>query len=334
MVLVISTAFVLGCGGQQRTDTAKYNKAAEEAYKQVRERRKEANTEERLAITKAFLAKFPESRQTASALAAVFYYQGGELGDKAGAIAYAEEIRDGINDPGIGQEIDRKLVGFYGESGMMERMVALADRLAGEGALDYGDHWNIIESAVQAEDWELVRDYCARARRMANADAVRADYPDRDLSDEELAENVDNRVGMLLVKDGWARANQGETEQALADFARAAPLIPRYYFDLPEYDLNVYWGKVLIMRGDFEGAIEKLETAALIMRNDEALSGLRDAYVGIHGTESGYEEWSAAHRPSIATTIGDFEMPDYGGKRHRFSDIRSDVTLVSLWFPT
>jgi hypothetical protein len=48
----------------------------------------------------------------------------------------------------------------------------------------------------------------------------------------------------------------------------------------------------------------------------------------------GYDDWEAEHHRSIATTIDDFEMPDYQGKRQRFSEIRSDVTLVSLWFPT
>ena len=169
---------------------------------------------------------------------------------------------------------------------------------------------------------------------MATLDAVRVEYPDPDCSEEELAETVNNRVGMLLVKDGWARANQGEIDEALVDFAKADKLIPRYYFGMPEYDLNLYWGRALTMKGDFEAAVGRLETYGLIMRNEEALAGLKDAYIGLHGSEVDYEAWAAEHRRSIATTIDDFEMPDYKGGRHRFSDLRSDVTLVSLWFPT
>jgi tetratricopeptide (TPR) repeat protein len=333
-ILILGAFALAGWGLETRAgDSAKQDEAAE-AYKQAREKRKEANTEERLAITKSFLAEFPESGQTATALDAVFYYQGGELGDMAGAIAYAEEIRSRISDPEIAQDVDRELMGFYGESGMTKKMLVLADRLGAAGVLDYPDHWNIVESAINAEDWQLARDYCAKARKMATLDAVRADYPDPDCSEEELAETVNNRIGMLLVKDGWARANQGQIAEAEADFAKADKLIPRYYFDLPEYDLNLYWGRTLIMKGDFSAAIGRLETYGLIMRNEEALPALTEAYVGLHGSGVSYDDWVAEHHRSIATTIDDFEMPDYQGKRQRFSEIRSDVTLVSLWFPT
>jgi tetratricopeptide (TPR) repeat protein len=329
-ILIVSTIVFGSWGGQVQgeEDAAKKKTAADEAYEQAREKRREAGTEERLAITKEFLEEFPESKHTASAISAVFYYQGNELGDMAGAITYAEAIRSRVSDPEIAQEIDKKLVGFYGESGMTKKMLVLADELAAAAALDFRDHWNVIESAVNAEDWKLARDYCAKARGMANAETFRAEYPDHDLSDEEVIETVNNRVGMLLVKDGWARANQGEIDEALADFAKADNLIPRYYFDMPEYYLNTYWARVLMMKGNYEAAIGRFATDGLIMRNEEALAGLKEAYVGLHGSESGFEVYSTRLHRSIARTIDDFEMADYKGERHRFSDLRSDVTLL------
>ena len=79
---------------------------------------------------------------------------------------------------------------------------------------------------------------------------------------------------------------------------------------------------------------DRFATSGLIMRNEESLAGLKKAYAGFHGSEKGYDEYAKKLHLSIATTIDDFEMPDYDGKRHRFSDLRSDVTLLSLWFPT
>jgi len=335
LAIVILSAIVLcGWGDRVWCDEAAREKAASEAYKQAREKRKEANTEERLAITKEFLAEFPESGKTATALDAVFYYQGGELGDMAGAIAYAERIRSKITDPEIAQDIDRELMGFYGKAGMTQKMRVFADRLGAAGVLDYSDHWNIIESAVDADDWQVARDYCAAARGMATAEVIRAERPDRDISDEDAEAAADERMGMLLVKDGWARANLGQIDAALIDFAKADNLVPHYYFGVPEYDLNLYWGRTLIMKGDFKTAIGRLDAYGLILRNEEALTALEEAYTGLHGSDSGYKDWVATHHRSIATTIDDFEMPDYKGERQRFSEIRSDVTLVSLWFPT
>lgn len=338
LLILISSAIVLwGCGAGERGDGDRANplSAAEKAYQEVAKKRKEIDAvEERLAITKAFLDEFPESANTARAIDAVFYYQGEQLGDMAGAVVYAEAIRDKVSSPDIARAVDKELIDLYGKSGLSQKMAVLADRLDAVGALDFNDHWNVIEGAIAAQDWELARAHCAKAKARANAQACRADYPDREFSEEELATVVNNRVGMVLVKDGWARANQGQLDEALADFAVADSLIPRYYFDIPEYDLNVYWAETLVMKGDFEVAIERLATDALIMRNEPAVAALRRAYVGMNGGATGFDAYADELHRRVARPIEDFEMADYQGNRHRFSDLRGDVTLLALWFPT
>jgi hypothetical protein len=336
-ILILSTFVLSSCGGGERDEenTAQQLTAADDAYQLVLKDRKVMNSpQERVAITRQFLDNYPESAHTADAIETIFYYQGTEMDNAKGAAEYAESVRGRVSDPDIAREVDKQLIGIYGEVGMPAKMVVLADRLAAAGALDFGDYWNVIEGAVKAEDWKLARNYCAKARELANAETCRADYADRSISEEELVEAVNERVGMLMVKDGWARANLGQTDEALADFANADKLIPRYYFDVPEYDLNVYWARTLMMKGDNETAIELLATDGLVMRNEEALAGLKQAYVGINGDGSGFDSYSAKLHKKIATTIDDFEMPDYEGKRHRFSEIRGDVTLLTLWFPT
>ena len=336
-IIILSTIVLASCGGGERGEenVAKQNTAADEAYRRVRSERKVMDSPaERVAITKAFLEEYPESEHTAGAIDVVYYYQGTELDDKTGALSYAEAARSRINDRDVAREIDKLLIGYYGEAGMAAEMVELADQVAAAGALDFDDHWNVIEGGAKAGDWKLVRDYCARARKMTNAAALRAEYPERELSQKEIEEAVNHRAGMLLVKDGWARANQGQVDEALADFAEADNLIPRYYFDVPEYELYVYWGRTLIMKGAFGAAIERLATQGLILRNEEALAGLKEAYVGAHGSDSGYEEYAEELHRRIAPPIDDFEMADYDGNRHWFSDLRGEVTLLTLWFPT
>jgi len=139
---------------------------------------------------------------------------------------------------------------------------------------------------------------------------------------------------MLIVKNGWARANQGQLYDALADFAKADDMVRRSYFDVPEYDLDLYWAKTLMMTGNHEAAIERFAAEGLIMRNEEALAGLKEAYIGVHGDESGFDAYAATLHRSIAKTIEDFDLPDYKGDRHSFSDLRGDVTLLAFWFPT
>ena len=330
VMLILSAIVAAGCGGEKHggENAVTQGTPVDNAYQEMRKKRKVMDSpEERVTITKRFLDEFWESEHTANSVDAIFYYQGTEMDDKTGALEYVETIRAKITDPDVAIEVDRKLIGFYGEAGMAAKMKALANQLAVTGALDFWDHWNVIEGAVKARDWELIRDYCSKAGEMA-------EYPDREFSEQEIAKVVNERVGMLMVKDGWARANQGQVDEALAAYAEADKMIPRYYFDIPEYDLYVYWGYTLVKKGDFEAAIERFATNGLIMGNEEALAGLKEAYVGIHGSEAGFEAYSDELHRSVSRPIDDFEMADYEGNRHRFSDIRGDVTLLTLWFPT
>ncbi len=329
LVVLAVGAFVLsGCGNEQ-------SRKAEEAYqKAVEMRRGSDSPEEKLAITKKFLDEFPESDHTAGMLSAAVYYQGEELGDTVGAVAYAETIRNQVDDPQIEMAVDKEMVNIYGETGMVPKMLAVADRLSAAGALGFRDHWNIIGSAIKAENWALAREYCEKAEGLVNADSYRADNADQKFTNVEIEQGVRNREGMLLVKNAWARANQGEVDAALADFAKADGLVERSYIDTPAHGLDLYWGKVLLLKGDYQSAESKLATAGLVTRNEEALAGLKKAYVGMKGSDSGFDVYSAELHRSVAKIVEDFELSDYEGERHRLSKLRGDVTLLAFWFPT
>ncbi len=335
LILVAGVAAVWGADQKGGGDPAAQAATAGEAYVAMRKARSEVDSPvEKVELTKKFLDNYIGSEQTAEALDAVFYYQGTEMGDVPGALEYAESIRARISDPAVAREVDRKMIAFYAEAGMHQKMKTLAGRLADDGVLDFDDHWNVIEGGVKAGDWELVRDYCARARAKADASALRAERPNHEYTEDELAQAVAERLGMLMIKDAWARANQGYTDEALAAFAEADKIVPRYYFKVAEYDLYVYWGNTLVKKGDFQAAIDLFAESALILGNEDAKTGLKAAYAGIHGSDAGFEAYADNLRRQIAPVVEDFELPDYEGERHRFSDIRGDVTLLALWFPT
>ncbi len=332
--IVVSGAWLEGMGKTEKKKDVKSQKIEEAYQKTVEKRRATESTEEKLAFTKKFLDEFPESDRTASALDAVYYYQAEDLGDVTGAVEYIDAVRGKIKDPEIARAADKELVYVYGESRMFPRMIEVADRLSADGVLDFSDHWNMIESATKAQDWELARRYCDKAGSLATAEAYRKEHADENLTDDDVDKGVKKRTGMLLVNGGWARANQGEVDQALADFAKADPLVGHSFFDTAEYNLNLYWGEALLMKGDHRAAAEKLAADALVMRDERALTDLKKAYVGVNGSEKGFDEYAARMHRKIAKDVGDFELADYHGNRHTLGDLRGRVTLLTFWFPT
>jgi hypothetical protein len=183
-------------------------------------------------------------------------------------------------------------------------------------------------------EWALVRDSCVKAQPKANAATWRAEWPDIEATDERAEKAGLNRQGMLLVKDSWARANLGDVDGALAGFSRADELMGKSYVGIPGYDLNLYWARSFMMKGDAEGAMEKFAPGALIERDEDVEAELRKAYAMANGSEDGYAAWSCRERLEIAKTTDDFELPDSNGARHRFADLRGEVTLLNLWSST
>jgi hypothetical protein len=139
---------------------------------------------------------------------------------------------------------------------------------------------------------------------------------------------------MLSTKDGWAKANTGELDAALADFALADSNIRRNYLGIPDDDLYIHWANTLVLSGDYQAAIDKFAPDALVMCNEDAMAGLKTAYEKMKGSDSGFEAYSAALHKSITRVVDDFELPDYEGNRKRFSELRGEVTMLAFWFPT
>jgi hypothetical protein len=333
LVLVTASLAVFGCGGDggqkaRRTATDKAYAVIDELYEN------EASDEAKLAATVDFLEAYPESEHTTGLVGDVFYFKGEQAGDWQGAVELAEKIRSAVKDPELATSFDRRFISWYGRAGMKEKMLSMADRFEQDGTIRFGDYFNVIEYAVEMGEWEIAREYCAKAEPKANAATWRAEWPDQEATDERAEQAGLNRQGMLLVKDSWARAKLGDVDGALAGFARANEIIDRSFVDIPGYELNRYWGRTLMMKGEAEGAIEKFAPDALIVGDEDVAAELRQAYAEAHGSEAGYADWACRKRLEIAKAGEDFELPDASGTRHRFDVLRGEATLLNIWSST
>ena len=103
---------------------------------------------------------------------------------------------------------------------------------------------------------------------------------------------------------------------------------------MPDTPLLRYWGLALLKTGDFDQALEKLAPEAVMGGDEEALHGLKEAYVARSGGEQGFEEYVWRTREELAPRIADFTLPDYEGTPLALSSLQGKVILLAFWFPT
>jgi hypothetical protein len=332
LIVFAIAAVVVGAGAQ---DGQNPEKTAEEAYQEAKSRLMNIDPDaERLAVYRGFLEKYPESGRTAGVMGAVVYYQGEKMGDMEGALAFVENIRSEITDPAVAKAADKALMEIYGEAGNRDKMLALADRFESEGEMRFGDYWKLVGYGVEHEDWSMVRTYCDKARPLATPEAYREEWSKYEFTDEEAARAAKNREAMLATKDGWAKANTGKLDEALADFALASGFIQRNYLGIPDDELNIHWANTLLLGGNYKAAIDKFAPDALLMNNEDALNGLKTAYEKMNGSADGYEAYTRKLHSRITKPVDNFELPDYEGNRKVFSELRGEVTMLAFWFPT
>jgi hypothetical protein len=331
LALVVLVGFAFGCAKTEQTDPA------EQAFSELREAFNELETaEEKSALVEGYLAEFPNTEHSGTAANVIVYYRGHEMGDPEGAYEIVSAAFDQIDDPVQRFEVGMEMLSLADSVDVPLDLAQLAGDLKTERPLTYGEHQQIFETAVDLEEWSLAQEYANAAGELATPEAYQADYPDREFTEEDMAERVQRRHATALSYEGWAAYNEGDSEVAFAKFAAADDVGSVSYLGVPNTPLYTFWGRAALAEGDIDSAIELLGAEAAFGNDgSSAESYLRDAYVAKNGEEEGYDEFLWSTRNELATTVDDFTLLDYQGNEVSLAEVSAGkVTLLAFWFPT
>ena len=330
--LVVLVGLAGGCAKQEQAADP-----AEVAYDVLREAWDEAETTEaKVALAENYLAQFPDTAQSGRMASAIAYYRGYEMEDPEGAWSVLSAALEKIEDPEQRFEVGMEALGLADSIEIPLDVATLAEELGAQRALTYSEYQQVVNTAIDLEEWEVANDHATTALELATPEAFRANYPDREFTDEEVAEKVAARKADALASNGWALFNLGETEAAMARFEEADEVGGVSYLGLPNSELYSYWGRAALSAGDYDKAIELLGAETAFGNNGSGSETyLREAYTAKNGDEEGFDEFMWSTRSQLAKTADDFELLDYEGNAVRLSEVgKGNVTLLAFWFPT
>lgn len=329
----------LGCGpGTQEEATGPAEEAAdqelEKAIKETVDAYGEADTaEEKVRIVRDFLDRYPDTEYTSDALDIAIADMTGELDHPAGAYDLVRTVLAKVEDPERQFKVKVRLAVLHGKTGKLDELRSLLAELAAEREFDYYDHQAIIETAVEAEAWELVLEQSEASLALATPEAFKADNPDME-DEKKIARYGKRRRGNSLAHKGWALVNLERTDEGLATFREAQESTTYSYVGFAETPLYRYWARTLMKQGDVDGAIELVTRDALYSRQDNREDLLRQAYVAKTGNDEGFDEYLWERRLELAKPFDFFALPNYNDETVDLADFKGDVMLLSFWFPT
>lgn len=338
--LLACLAFLVSMGcqqaGQQETavadDAGGGDAALEEAVNAVFTDYSKAETfDEKRAVVQAFLEEHPETEYTDDALGVIAR---DAVKAERPEVAYQlfDEYLPKIQDEDIRFDTQIALAGLYGSTGKVDELQALTKRLSDEHGLRYRDHIRIMDTAIEAEAWELLLDQAEASGAYATAEAFKEDSPE--MSDEDARKFGERRLAYTAAYKGLALGKLGRTEEALATFAAGEPHTLYSAIGVDHTPLHEYWGEVLYESGDAVAAMKRLETEALFGYSDEARETYKLAYSACHEGEDGFEDHLWDLRQKDAKTLEGFSLQDYDGETVDSASFKGDVVLLAFWFPT
>jgi len=331
LTLVVLVGLAAGCAKVEEGP-----EPAEVAYDALKESWNKAETPEaKVDLAADYLARFPDTKHSGWMASAIVYYQGQELQDPQGAWDIVSVAMAQIEDPEQRFAAGLEALGLADSVDVPLDIATLAADLGAVRPLTFDEHEQVAEVALDLEEWTIADEHSLGALEAATPEQLRADYPDREFTDEEVAVRVQRRQASALTYDGWALYNLGDTELAMNRFVAAEEIGSVTYLGVPYTPLYHYWGRAALSEGDLDRAIDLLSVEALFGEDPTASKPyLLEAYVAKNGSEDGFDEFMWLTRNRIARVAEDFELLDYEGNPRSLAETNGKVTLLAFWFPT
>ncbi len=332
LTLCVLVGLAGACAKQEQATTP-----AEEAFGALRTAWSEAETSEaKTQLAEDYLAQFPDTEHSGSMAGAIVYYRGNDMEDPEGAYEIVSAALEQIEDPEQRFGVSMELLGLSDSVDVPLDIAVVAIDLGAVRPLTYSEDISVVETATDLEEWTVADEHALGALELATPEIYRADYPDREFTDEEVASRVGRRKALALAYDGWALYNLGDTELAFERFEAADEAKSLTYLGVPNTPLYEFWGRAALGEGRYDRAIELLGMETLFGEDGSGAEPyLREAYAAKNGDDDGFDEFLWATRSELATSVDDFELLDYDGNPVKLSDVGDGkVMLLAFWFPT
>lgn len=330
LVVLALIGAIAGCSQQPPEDPA------EVAYRAFRNAYIDAASRaEQATLVEGFIAEHAGHRAAAYYASDLVSYYAHDLGDPARAYQAVEPLLSRVPDPEARLYLAAELAPVATEAGRPIDLAPYIAAVEGQGPLGFDSLETIMAAACSIGDWPLAADHAEAALARSTPEAWRAENPDRELSDEEVATRVQRRRVTALTYRAWSLYNQGQKAEALSLFEQAESERVNDYLGLASAPLDRFWASALLGEGDAAAALERISREAVFGDRDQAMPVFRQAWAAVNGSEDGLDEHLWQTRQRLARAIDDVTLAGYDGTTRSLSDLRrGKVLMLAFWFPT
>jgi PBP1b-binding outer membrane lipoprotein LpoB len=294
----------------------------------------EGDEAKQLELLEGYLAKHPDRRYSGQAMVIV-----AKLMHKDDHNAFTNELAERLKNVTNMQARDFVIVQAgmaYRDNDDFEGLKAFITAAGVDVELSSNSHLLAASAALKTDDFNFLKLHTDAALAKANADSLKVELAGVQQTEAQIQAHISRIRGEALVNRARYLGKENKVDEALADLEAAATSLD---FNLVGVvygnDINTLWTNLLIQKGDFAGAMNRIAPDAIFFGEDEgAIELYKQAYLANGGNEANLKAAMEAHRLELAPTIPDFTAMDYAGNEVTFAGLKGKVTLLTAWFPT
>ncbi|HUX07715.1 MAG TPA: hypothetical protein VMX35_10430 [Acidobacteriota bacterium] len=316
---------------------AQENSPDRDAYvKMSSDIRKAETIENKLAIARDFIIRFPDSQYTGNAIGNAVYILSRADNPVEKSLEFIGSVESKLSDTKILMQVKREKAKLYGSGGRVGDLKNIAKEMSASGSMDYIDILTLGRAAVQCEAWDLALESFDGSLKFATREAIvpPGEKADPYWTEANILKSIRLRRSISLSGKGWALVKLGRVEEGLVCFSAAEKERHVTYLGIPKGMLNIYWARTLLEMKDYDGAIEKLGLGAVFKGDKESLDLMLQAYEGKTSGKEGFDDFLWRMRLDLAKPIDDVAFRNYEGNEFRLSSLRGKVVLLNFWYPT
>lgn len=282
--------------------------------------------EEKATIIKNFLIKFPESNYT--------YMLSLKLLDLESPSEFEIFINDlikRVKSKETKEDLKFCLMELYKKTKEKDKIKEIFNSF--EKPLEFYHYSETIKALIEISDFEESLKLIEGAQNFCKKETIEKEmenYPE-----ERILRIFNRRNFEIEFLKGRIYYGLNDFENSQNSFEKAKAFLKPSFAGTYLDDFNLHYAFLLNKIGKKQEAISAILPDVFFEKNEKNYSFFEELYYEIYSTKEGIEDFLNKKKEELSPEYIDFNLKDYNGKLHNFSEVSKDkIVLLTFWFPT
>lgn len=282
--------------------------------------------EEKATTVKNFLNKFPESNYTNMLSLKLL-----DLESPSEFEIFINDLIKRVKSKETKEDLKFSLIELYKKTKEKDKIKEIFNSF--EKPLEFYHYSETIKALIEISDFEESLKLIEEAQSFCKMETIEKEM--ENYTEERKLRIYNRRNFKIELLKGRIYYGLNDFENSQNSFEKAKTFLKPSFVGTYLDDFNLHYAILLDKIGKKQEAISTILPDVFFERNEKNYNLFEKLYSEIYSSKEGIEDFLNKKKEELSPEYIDFNLKDYNGKVHNFSEISRDkIVLLTFWFPT